>query len=145
MNFSNNKGFTILETILVIALFSIILSISVPIYSLFQSKNDLNITKSIITNNLRRAQILSRNMASDTTWGVIINTSTVTIFQGTDYSSRIGLYDENYSFPEKISTSGTLEYVFNKFTGEPQTTGTIELILDNESQFITINEKGKFE
>jgi hypothetical protein len=44
--------------------------------------------------------------------------------------------------PTSIIVSGTQEFVFTKFTGMPQTTGTLTLTSsNNEARNITINAK----
>ena len=52
-------------------------------------------------------------------------------------------FDEVFSMPTSITVSGLGEIVFEKFTGEPQNTGTTTLTsVNNETRSVNINSKG---
>ncbi|PJA89935.1 MAG: hypothetical protein CO137_01600 [Candidatus Magasanikbacteria bacterium CG_4_9_14_3_um_filter_32_9] len=135
-------GFTLIEMLLVVALMGIILALTTPIYSLFQTKNDLDLATESIKTALYRAQTLSRNMIGDDTWGVYIQNEDIILFKGTSYSLSNPNFDEITKMSTRVVTSGTTEIIFNKLTGEPQNIANIELSIDNETKTITINEKG---
>ncbi len=135
-------GFTLIEMLLVMALMGIILALTTPIYSLFQTKNDLDLATESIKTALYRAQTLSRNMTGDGTWGVYIQNEDIILFKGTSYSLSDPNFDEITKMSTRVVTSGTTEIIFNKLTGEPQNIANIELSIDNETKTITINEKG---
>ena len=135
-------GFTLIEMLLVMALMGIILALTTPIYSLFQTKNDLDLATELIKTTLYRAQILSRNMTEDDTWGVYIQNEDIILFKGISYSLSDPNFDEITKMSTRVVTSGTTEIIFNKLTGEPQNIANIELSIDNETKTITINEKG---
>lgn len=137
------SGFTLLEVLLSIAVITIIAGISVPIYQLLQVRNNLDIATVAIAQTLRRAQTLSQAVASDTSWGVAIASETITLFQGTSYATRDTAFDEVFETSINVVPSGVSEIVFTKFTGLPQTTGTITLTSNtNETRIITVNAKG---
>lgn len=136
-------GFTLLEVLLSISVIIIITGISIPLYQSFQNRNDLEIAAITTAQSLRRAQILSQGMDGDTNSGVHIQSGDITVFHGVNYSSRDITLDEIFTIPSSIVTSGIPEVIFNKFTGLPQTTGTITFTsVNNEVRNITINEKG---
>ncbi len=138
-----NKGFTMIEVMLSLAIIAIIMGISTPIYQSFQVRNDLNITANTITQSLRRAQILSQAVDGDSTWGVDIRSGSITIYKGLSYAGRDNTFDEIFVVPTSITPSGINGIVFDKFTGFPQTTGTITLTSNNnETRLIIINSKG---
>lgn len=132
-----------LEVLLSIAAITIIAGISIPIYQSFQVRNDLDIAASSIVQNLRRAAVLSQAVDGDTSWGLYVTSGSLTLFKGTSYTARDSTFDEVFDIPLTITPSGTSEIVFEKFSGLPQTTGTITLTSNtNETRTITINAKG---
>lgn len=143
VKFKINKGFTLLEILLSIALIAILAGFSIPVYQSFQVKNDLDVATNIVAQSLRRAQSLSRSQDGDISWGVKIQTGSITLFKGTNYATRDSAFDELFNMPQTITPSGLGEIVFTKFSGDPQSTGNIVLNSTiNETKNITINSKG---
>ena len=138
-----NAGFTLIEVMLSVAAIGIIAGISIPIYQSFQVRNDLDIATVEIAQSARRAQTLSQAVDGDTSWGVKIQSGSMTVFKGISYVARDSTFDELFDVPTSITPSGISEVVFAKFTGLPQTTGTITLTSNtNETRNVTINQKG---
>lgn len=138
-----SKGFTLIEVLLSVATIGIIAGISIPIYQSFQVRNDLDIATVEIAQSARRAQVLSQAVDGDTSWGIKIQSASLIVFKGTSYATRDITFDEVFEVPTSITPSGISEIVFTKFTGLPQTTGTITLTSNtNETRNITINAKG---
>lgn len=132
-----------MEILLSIAVIAIIAGISVPIYQSFHVRNDLDIATVEMAQTLRRAQILSEAVDGDTSWGLKIQSGSLTLFKGVSYAARDTAFDELFDVPTSITSSGVSEIVFTKFSGLPQTTGTITLTSNvNETRTITINAKG---
>jgi len=139
----NQSGFTLSEILLSIALIGVIASISTPVYQAFQIRNDLDIAATSLVQTIRRAQLLSQAVDGDAPWGISVQLGSLVLFKGASYTARDSNFDEVFGVPTSITPSGTLEIVFAKFTGLPQTTGTITLTSNtNETRAITINAKG---
>lgn len=139
----NNIGFTLVEVVLVIFIFSVLVGFSMPVYNRFQNSNNIELVVIEAVQILRRAQILSQASDGDSNWGVYIASGQMTLFKGSTYLSRDTNYDEVYTLAGPINISGLQEIVFNKFTGEPQSTGTITFSINtNVNKTITINSKG---
>lgn len=137
------KGFTLLETFLVIGFISIIATLALPYYHDFQVRNDLETSLDVTVQTLRRAQFLATSGDSNTHWGVSLQNDQMILFSGTNYASRDPLKDDIFPIYPGVTPSGIDEIVFTKFMGFPLTPG--EIILDgaqNESRTISINAKG---
>jgi prepilin-type N-terminal cleavage/methylation domain-containing protein len=121
---SNRKGFTLLEMLLALSVVAIIAGITIPGYRGFQARNDLDLTAQTFVYNLRRAKIHAQGMDRNGRWGVFLTTSSMVFFQGTNSTTRDTTLDETTDIPSTITVSGTLEVVFEKFTGFPVSVGT---------------------
>ncbi len=139
---NSHAGFTLLELLLSVAIVALLAGLSLPVYRTLMQKNDLDIATTSVGQSLRRAQVLSQAVDGDTTWGVNTQNYHITIFKGASFAARDTNFDETFDVPITISISGTTEVVFTKFTGLPQTTGTINLSTANDSRLVTINAKG---
>ena len=137
-----NKGFTLLELLLSIALISVLAGFSLPVYRTLIKKNDLDIAANSIVASLRRAQILSQAVDGDITWGVKVQSGSIVVFKGASYATRDTAYDEIFDVPTSIGIGGTGEYVFAKMTGLPQSTGTTTLTSESDTRTVSINAKG---
>lgn len=136
------RGFTLIEVLLSIALIGLIAGIGAVVYQQMQNRNDLDVAVTSIATDARRALALSSAADGDTSWGIRIDAGALTLFQGTSYASRISTFDEVTTLSPAISPSGLQEVVFAAFTGLPQTTGTLTLTGANDSRTLTINAQG---
>lgn len=138
-----NAGFTIIETLLSVALLALVAAIGTPILFSFQSRSDLDTVRDTVVQNLRRAQLLSQATSDDGPWGVYATTSVVTVFQGSSFAMRNALLDEENALPTPFRFSGLSEVVYSKTYGLPQTSGTLTLMnSENATRTISINAKG---
>lgn len=141
--YNTKAGATLLEVLLSVAVIALLAGLAAPVYQSFQTRNSLDMTANTIVGSLRRAQVLSQAVDGDATWGLFVQNGSITLFRGSSYVSRITTFDEVFDLPGSITPSGVSEVVYDKFTGQPQTTGTIILLSNtNETRNITINEKG---
>jgi len=140
------SGFTLIELLLSVALIAVIGAMGAPVYQAFQNKNDLHVATMVITQNLRRAQILSQASEGDSSWGVHIKSGLVTLFKGGDYNTRELDYDELSDISNSISISGDTEGVFSKQLGELNDDKSFPLTsLNKEEKTIQVNRKGMVE
>lgn len=141
-----SAGMTLIEILLSISFIAIVSSIGLAIASVYQTRNDLALTATGIAQTLRRAQTRSQAVDDDSQWGVKIQSGTFTLFKGTSYAARSTTSDEIYAIPSTMTPSGTTEFVFTRFTGDPSATGTVTITgIDNDQRNITLHEKGRIE
>lgn len=133
------KGFTLLELLLSLAIIALVAGLALPASRAFQTRNDLDIATATVAQTLRRAQALAQGMDGDISWGVRVASGSITLFRGAGDPN----FDEVFDVPATITPSGFTEVVFTKFTGDPTATGTITLTSsDSEVVNVTINAKG---
>ena len=131
------------EVLLSVALIAALAAITIPIYQSFQVKNDLELAVETVSQTLRRAQILAESVASDTAWGVFVSSTSITLFQGSSFLSRVTSSDEVFDLPSTISPGGFQEFIFLKFSGEPQATGTLTITSSaNDVRSVSVMSKG---
>ena len=137
------RGFMLIEVLLSVALIAALSLITIPIYQSFQVKNDLELTVNTVSQTLRRAQVLAESVSNDTPWGVFVSSTSITLFQGPSFLSRVTSSDEVFDLPSTISPSGFQEFIFLKFSGESQATGTLILTSSGEdTRSVSVNSKG---
>lgn len=137
------RGFMLIEVLLSVTLIAALAAITIPIYQSFQIKNDLELIVNTVSQTLRRAQILAESVANDAPWGVFVSSTSITLFQGPSFLSRVTSSDEVFDLPGTIQPSGFQEFVFLKFSGEPQATGTLTLTSSgNDIRSVSVIGKG---
>jgi prepilin-type N-terminal cleavage/methylation domain-containing protein len=136
------SGFTLVELLIVIALLAIIAGVTFPFYSNILFRNSVDISNQAVSQSLRRAQLLSQSGESDSSWGIYLTSSTLTVFSGDTYATRTTSLDENHGLSDGLTITGDTEIVFEKFTGDLPTAKSITLELDTEQKTISLNTKG---
>lgn len=138
-------GFSLIEVLLVVAMVAILAMVGAPIYQSLQVSNELDVATNTLVQDLYRAQSLSRNVASDDSWGVAVNGHTITLFRGANFASRAGGADENYQVPSSVTISGINQITYTKLSGLPGSTGSFTLSGGGKSRSVTVNSKGMVE
>jgi prepilin-type N-terminal cleavage/methylation domain-containing protein len=135
-------GFTLIELILSVGVISILLTISVPILQRYLVNNDMTVITNVIVQDIYRAQNLARAGENGGSWGVYIQTGSITVFQGTNYASRNQSKDEVYTIPSSINVTGQNEYVFSAFTGLPVSGGTTTTQNNTTTKSVSVDSNG---
>lgn len=135
-------GFTLIEIVLSFSIIVLIFGIATPIYQDYQIRNGIDTTVNVIVENLRRSQTLSEAVDGDSTWGVNVAGSNITLFKGLSFASRDTTFDDISDIPVTMSATGLTEIVFSKLTGLPNTVGVLNLSTTGNVRTISINEKG---
>lgn len=136
-------GYTLLEVLLVVAVFGAISLFSVPVYQAATSRADIRTVATHTAQSARRAQLLAQASDGDSEWGIFIQSGSLTLFRGATFATRNTAFDEVYNFPTSIVPSGVAEVVYSKVHGLPSTTGTITYTSPTtEIKTVSINAKG---
>jgi prepilin-type N-terminal cleavage/methylation domain-containing protein len=149
---SKNKGISLLEILIVIAIIGILSAIIIPNLSRFQRQQALkNTTEDVVSllNEARNNTISSKN---STTYGVYFLSDKAILFPGSSYTDSILNkqidFDSSVWIPETGGINlngGGDEIVFDRITGESANYGTItiQLISNPTTQkVISINQVG---
>lgn len=141
------RGFTLVELLVVLAIFGILFLIVGTISSNTLPKSQLIIESDYIEQTLRKAQARTVNQHADSVWGVYLTASTVTLFAGTTYAGRDASFDEVHTLPSGVSLSGLSEVNFEYRTGQTVDTGTISMTSSatGETAVLTVSASGAIE
>lgn len=143
MQLKNHSGFTLVETLLVMALIIIVSGLSLPIARSLQTTNDVDVAAVAIAQNTRQARLLAESGSLDDNWGVRVLAGEITLYRGANYATRVNGFDQQSTIASSITLSGVNEINFTKITGMPSVAGTITLTgLNGSARNVTINSKG---
>ena len=97
------KGFSVIEIIIVIAIISMVGSVSMVTYSTMKKVGDTKHATYVFVDALKEAKNKAKMMDHDTDWGVNIVNTTVVVFSGASYLTRISNQDKIYTIPNNLS------------------------------------------
>lgn len=136
-------GLTLIELLLALAAIGLLGALSIPYFMTFQVSSQSDTAGQEIVQSLRRAKIKAIAAENDDNWGLAVKDQKITLFKGSTYSGREPNFDEAFDLPPSITSSGVSEIYFFKLSGNPSTTGTINLVDTNaKEKNITINANG---
>lgn len=136
------KGFTVVELMIVLGIFAVLFAVGLPI-GLDAYRNYLLNSETInLVSFLRRAQSLSFSNRNSSAHGLYLTPDKFIVFEGLNYLSRNASQDQEFYRSTSVQISGPQEIVFSSLSGNPNISG--ELILGNllNVQKIEINEQG---
>jgi prepilin-type N-terminal cleavage/methylation domain-containing protein len=136
------RGFTFIEIAMVIAVFGIISTLSVPLYRRYQIRNDLAIAKNQVTQGLARAKFNAQAGKYDDVWSFYVPRGA--LFKGKTYTDANDATineptSEVYPMPSTIALTGLTKVTYSKM-GIPDRTGIILLraITGEEEQIAVV-------
>ena len=164
---NHRPGFTLLEVVLAIIIFSALISISILVAFNAIARTNLRSTENALVQMIRRAQTQSQQNRDGKQWGIQVDETLeeITLFYGdalTDFAGRDG-EDATYAVNANMTFAGTLvskNYIgngdpgitFEQFTGDINTAGfdpedreTLIMSLYGSSRSVTINGRGVIE
>lgn len=139
------RGFTLLELLLSIAIIGLLAGLSVPVYQSLQTNRTADSERDQVVALVRRAQVRARAGDQNTDWGVFITSDRATLFQGNDFLNRDADFDEVVMF-SNMTAEPDSEIIFENITGRGNTDISIDFATTNNYSFnITINHEGVIE
>ncbi|MDP3954241.1 MAG: prepilin-type N-terminal cleavage/methylation domain-containing protein [bacterium] len=142
---NNQWGFTAVEVLMVIGIFSLLaglgLFISMDFYRSYSFRSDRDMTISI----LERARAQSLANINESAHGVRFDSgsSKLILFQGNSYDDRDTSLDQEISLNSGIAVTGINEVVFEQLTGNAVYSGAGNMILSYGAQTATISFNGE--
>ena len=141
-NLKPQKGFTLLEIIIVIVLFALLVGISIPFgLDVYLSYVLISETRNMVS-FMRRAETLSFTNTRNDSYGVMIMNDRFVLFRGASFATRDTAFDEEYLRSPLVTVSGVAHIVFAAVTGRPDIMGTTTFSNGVNEQTVFINEHG---
>lgn len=149
-----NKGFTLIEILVVMAISAIILMVVLSSFFDLVKVQALDKDFLSVASMVDMAKSQSINAKADSEYGVYFSTSSATLFKGADYVLG-GIDNQVYNLNGRVNISAinleqgnTDQIVFSKITGYASASGTVAISLKDESaiaKVITIHKTGTVE
>ena len=136
------RGFSLIELILVLALFTTISVFMFPMSVSLYNKQILTQTQGSLLSSLRSAYHQSITQKNNVPHGVKLLESQYVLFERQTYATREVASDIVVDFIGNTTFTGIGEIVFTEYTGVPSATGTISLSHAQESVSMTVLETG---
>lgn len=136
------KGFTLVETLLVVTITVMLIGGSVGMYGYYQSNQILQSEKDEIIADIRYAAELSRLSKNNANHGVYMNQNVYTIYQGSSYQTRSVSEDIVRELQDGYSFAQIIDLNFAKESGIPSAAASIVIEQENSERTITIVVNG---
>lgn len=137
-----NKGFTLVEMLIVVAIMAIILASVLPSLLSFRRSSMLNVETQEVITLINRARMLAVSSKNDQQFGVHFEAGKVVIFQGTTYTAGASTNEErvlNSALTGSTTVSGGgADILFAKVTGAADKVATTTLLIVGTTASTTI-------
>lgn len=140
----NNKGFTLIEILIVVAIGVFLVILTLPLGINFYRTQQLDSAAGETVQALRRAQLNAMSVKDDSAFGVYFGsgqTGQYVLFRGNSYSVRTD--EEVFDIVDDIVFGGISEVVFSRLDGIPDAVGNITLTLGADTKTVNINTAGR--
>jgi type II secretory pathway pseudopilin PulG len=150
--FSNKKGISVIEILIVISIIAILSALIIPRLSDFKKEQLIKNTVEDVSSLLNKAKLDSNSSLDSSNYSIYFETDKITYFKGTSFNIN-DLSNQSIVFSDgiKIKESGGIDLngggnilTFPRLTGEVIGYGTIvlELIDGSKQKTININKLG---
>ncbi|MCH7529563.1 type II secretion system protein [Patescibacteria group bacterium] len=138
MNFSQQRGFTLIEILVVITILVTLSAVSVTVFSKFSTSRALTGSVQTVLSILDDARTLTLASKDGYQYGVHFETTKVVLFKGTVYSSSdsdndITVLQTTVEISNITLTGSGSDVVFSRLTGKTAQNGTVRLSLVSDS------------
>jgi len=145
----SSAAFSLLETLLVLALIIVLFGLGIFAYRNFYQSATLDSTAQEVVSALREAQQNAMSGKDDASWGVQFLADRYTLFAGSDAASstnkRAVLLDQAMTFTALNFSQAGDSISFQKLTGDALSYGSLKLVFreaQDSSQVISISRAG---
>ncbi len=147
-----NKGISIIEILIIIAIISAIVAVIIPNLSEFRNQQVLKNTREDVISLLNKARNNTISSKNSTFYGVHFEQDTATLFENTfivdSPTNEKIIFDQAVNIPlsggVNLSGGGN-DIIFSRITGDTSSDGTIVLQIINDvtkQKIITVNKIG---
>lgn len=138
----NAAGFTLIETLIVIAIVTILAGLGMTTYSTWRQRSMVSAATMTTAQALHQAVMNSQTARQDSGWGAVIEATGVTIYAGPSYVSRIAGSEIRSPFPATVTITGDTAYSFAKRTGRPLSPGSTTITVRSDTNTVSVNALG---
>jgi len=122
-----NKGFTVTELLVSIAILGFLLGVSITSFVSFSRHDSVLAATTAVTQALRDARARTLASVAGSQYGVKVDADRFTFFQGSTFSSSTP-NNSTFLFSAGVKASSTLStIVFERVTGNSSASGTIDI------------------
>jgi len=143
--FKIKLGITLIELILVIAIFSVIAAAGIPISANFISDANYYTTRDNLISIVRKAQGYSTNRKLGYVWGVCKDGSLLKLYGGNvGASCSSNIIEESFTIPSGVDVNGFVDTTFN-IRGEPvpaNNLSNITITSSSKTTNVSVNRAG---
>lgn len=145
-----HRGYSLIEILLVIAIFAVIAGLSAPFYGRFLTQNAVANSVDQLVADIHKAQFYAMVSRQTNTlnWGVNIDNTTkkITLYRGNAFSGHDVTFDETFTINDNVTVSpASTDLNFARRTGIP-TSGSFPLTItisgQGNSKSVIINSQG---
>lgn len=139
----SSRGFTLIEFMLVVALFLVLAGMAPSFYSRFLLQNAVSDTADRLAFSFRTAQGYALSGKGSAPWGVALNGNSIVLFRGANFATRNSALDRRVSVPANVSISGFTETSFSRVSGIPTAPLLVSITASGgASRTVTVNALG---
>lgn len=136
------RGFTLLEILVVMAIMSMFFSIGVFVSLNSYKRYVASSERDNLVTLLYKARSMAQNNIDGVPHGLHINNSNYVLFHDSSFN-RGSLSNQITERSESVVINGLTEVIFEPLTGNPVTTGVINIIFGTDTKIITISDEGR--
>jgi prepilin-type N-terminal cleavage/methylation domain-containing protein len=146
-NIFYKKGITVLELLIVLAVFSLLAVVVLPQFSKIRERQIASNSLNIVVESLAKSKADTLASVDGYNYGVQFENNRVIIFRGNTYNSQdVNNVIYNIVSPSSITnislSGGGSALYFNKLSGLPNKSGSVTLTTGSVVKNITINSLG---
>ena len=127
MRMLQNKGFSVIELLVTIAILGMLLGVSVVSFASYNRRQAVFATAAAVGQSLRDARARTLASVAGSQYGVKVDGDRFTFFQGSVFSSSTPT-NNTFMYASGVSASSSIStFIFERVTGNSSASGTISV------------------